>query len=107
MPTERHPAELTGAQRRGLRALAHDLDPVLIIGKDGIDDDVLSALHATLARHELVKVRVLESAPVDRHAAATSLAAGTMAHEVGTIGRIVILYRRHPTDPKVPLRSRS
>lgn len=73
------------------------------IGKDGIDAAVEEAVARALLDHELIKVRVLESSPLGRSEAAEQLASRVGAHVVGEIGRIVILYRRHPEKPKVPL----
>ena len=95
---------LTSKQRKQLRGLAHDLAHLVTVGKEGITPTVIAALVEALLQHELVKVRVLEAAPIDRKEAAPLLAEATGSHDVGTVGRIVILYRRHPKAPKVPLK---
>ena len=64
---------LTGKQRRHLRSLGHDLKPIVQIGKSGIDDGVVAAVDQALVDHELVKIKVGESADVDRHEAAAAL----------------------------------
>ncbi len=51
-------------------------------------------------------MKVLEGAPVDKKEAGEYLAEACGAHLVGTIGRIAILYRRHPKKPMIPLPSR-
>jgi RNA-binding protein len=94
-PPARRPArDLTGKQRSFLRGLAHHLDPVVQVGKEGLSAGVEAALAQALADHELVKVRVLESSPVDRSEAGAPLAQAAGAHVVGMVGRILILYRR-------------
>lgn len=100
----KRPAEITSRQRRQLRALAHHLEPVVQVGTRGITDELVGAVDAALEDHELVKVRVSENAPIDRKEVGPALAERTESHDVGCIGRIVILYRRHPTEPRVPLR---
>jgi RNA-binding protein YhbY len=55
---------------------------------------------------ELVKVKLLETAPVERSEAGPWLALHCGAHHIGTVGRIVILYRRHKKTPQVPLPQR-
>jgi RNA-binding protein YhbY len=50
-------------------------------------------------------VKVSEDAPVDRKEAGEKLAGPLDAHDIGFIGRIVILYRRHPETPVIPLES--
>jgi RNA-binding protein len=94
---------LTGKQRRHLRALAHDLDPIVQVGKGGLDDGLVAAVDRALADHELVKVRVGEGAGLDRHAAADSLAAKTRSEVAQVIGNIVLLYRADPDEPVIAL----
>ena len=101
----RKPSELTGSQRRQLRALAHYLCPVVQVGRKGVTDEVVDAITQALNDHELIKVRVHEGAPLSRDEVASLLAERAEAHDIGPIGRIVILYRRHPEHPQVPLQS--
>ena len=94
---------LTGKQRRFLRAEAHSLEPVVMVGKEGLSETVLSAVRDALQTHELIKVRVLESAPMERKDVAEALPGLVTAELAGLVGRVLILYKRHPKTPKVPL----
>lgn len=94
---------LSGKQRRFLRAEAHSLEPVVVLGKEGISDSVVSAISDALLAHELIKVRVLDNAPIERQVVAERLPSQVKADFVGLIGRIVILYKRHPNKPKIVL----
>ena len=94
---------LTGKQRHHLRGLAHAMKPVVQIGKGGIDDGLITALDQALTDHELVKVRVGDSASVDRHEAAEELAVATRSEVAQVLGNIVLLYRPHPEEPKIVL----
>lgn len=94
---------LTGKQRRHLRALGHDLKVVVQIGKGGIDDGLVAAIDRALHDHELVKVKVGESAGLDRQEAATSIADRTKSEVAQVLGNIVLLYRAHPDDPQIVL----
>lgn len=96
---------LTGKQRRFLRAEAHALLPVVSVGKEGITDSLIGAVNEALLSHELIKIRVLENAPVERQEVATSLPPQVKAELVGLIGRVLILYKRHPHKPKLLLPS--
>jgi RNA-binding protein len=96
---------LSGKQKRFLRAEAHALEPVVSLGKEGISENLVEAVNAALLTHELIKVRVLENAPLDRKEAAETLPGLVKAELAGLIGRILILYKRHPNKPKVPLPS--
>jgi len=57
---------LTGKQKRFLRAMGHHLEPVVLVGKDGLSEGLVSALDVALDTHELVKVKLGESAGADR-----------------------------------------
>jgi RNA-binding protein len=94
---------LTGKQRRHLRALAHDLRPVVQVGKGGIDDGLVAAVDQALADHELIKVKVGDAAGVDRHDAANDLATRTKSEVAQVLGHTVLLYRPHPDEPQIVL----
>jgi RNA-binding protein len=94
---------LTGKQRRHLRALAHPLKPLVQVGKGGIDDGLVAAVDQALTDHELIKVKVDESAGMDRHEAAESLAAKTKSQVAQVLGNTVLLYRAHPEEPTIKL----
>lgn len=94
---------MTGKDRRYLRALAHALSPVVIIGKRGLSDAIVRQVDQALSDHELIKARLAPDCPVDRAEAAEALSAGTRCEVVGAIGRVLILYRRHPEHPRIRL----
>lgn len=100
----KRPATLTAKQKKQLKSLAHHLDPLVRVGDKGITDGVLDAVDQALTDHELIKVKVLEDAPIDRKAAGAALAEPLDAHDIGVVGRVVILYRRHPEHPVIPLK---
>lgn len=103
---KRPKGELTSKQRKFLRGEAHHLEPLVRVGNGGLNAKVAEAASEALQTHELIKVKVLEGAPVDKKEAGAYLAERCGAHLVGTIGRIAILYRRHPKRPLVPLPGR-
>jgi RNA-binding protein len=97
------PDELTGKQRRHLRALGHHLDAVVQIGHEGVTDAVVAHAGEQLRRHELIKVRVLESSPLDRREASEELSARTGAALAQVLGRTFLLYKRDPEKPRIEL----
>ena len=102
MGAPRHEAPaLSGRQRRHLRALAHDLRPLIHVGGAGVDERVVGALDEALLAHELVKVRLHE--PEDKKAAARELARASGAALCGLLGHTVVLYRPHPERPRIEL----
>ncbi len=94
---------LTGKQRRHLRALGHDLKPLVHVGKGGLDEGLVAAVDQALADHELIKVKVGDAAKLDRHEAATELAKLTRSEVAQVLGYTVLLYRADPEDPQIEL----
>jgi RNA-binding protein len=94
-------SKLKGYQRRYLRGLANPLKALVQVGESGLSDAVIRALDDALEHHELVKVRLQQ--PPDKKAIAQELAERTAAELCGLIGHTVILYRRHPKNPKIEL----
>ena len=95
---------LTAKQRAHLRSLAHSLKPVLQIGKDGASESAIDAVRDAFNSRELLKVKVLDTAPEDAAATGTRIAAGIDgAALVQVIGRTVVLYRPDPDDPEIVL----
>jgi len=93
--------QLTGRQRKELRGLAHNLEPVVQVGQGGISDGVVRAIDAALLSHELIKVRLHQ--PDDKKALAQELANIAGAVLCGLVGHTVILYRPHPEEPRIRL----
>lgn len=94
---------LSGKAARYLRSLGHHLEPVVQVGKDGITDGVVEATREALLAHELVKVKLSAEAPVDRTLAGEELADRAGAALAQTLGRTLLLYKRHPHKPKIVL----
>lgn len=95
---------LTSKQRAHLRRLAHGLKPVVLVGAEGVTDAVLASATEAFNTRELVKVKLLESAPTDIRTAAHRIAAGIDGAEaVHTIGRTAVLYRADPDAPEIEL----
>lgn len=94
---------LTSKQAQYLRGLAHHLDPVVLLGKEGLTESVIAAVDTALLAHELVKVKLPQVEKAERHALAEALVKATSAGLAGEIGRMALLYRRHPNKPKIAL----
>lgn len=83
---------ITEKQKRFLRAKAHHLKPVVIVGNAGISEGVLNEIEAALTHHELIKVRI-NAERDDRKTMANAICKQTSADLVQVIGHIAILYR--------------
>jgi len=95
--------DLTGKQRRYLRAQGHSLKPLVWIGKQGIAGNLADQLDGCLTTHELVKVKLLENCPLSVADCAESLAATVQAAVAQTLGRTILLYRPRRDHPVLQL----
>ena len=95
--------KLSSKQRRHLSGLGHALQPIVIVGKEGVTEGVVAALEQALLDHELVKVRVGNSASEDREQVADELAKRTQADLASVVGKTMLLYKAHPEKPKIKL----
>ena len=86
--------ELTSKQRAQLRALANGIDPIVIVGKDGLGDNLIAQLNDALEARELVKGRVLETSPLTAREACEQLSKLTRSEPVQVIGSKFVLYRQ-------------
>ncbi|MBO7393721.1 MAG: YhbY family RNA-binding protein, partial [Abditibacteriota bacterium] len=89
---------LTSKQRAQLRSLANGIDTVLIIGKDGVGENLVKQANDALEARELIKGRVLDNSLMTAREAADALAPLTRSEVVQVIGTKFILYR--PTHRK-------
>ncbi len=90
--------ETTQAKRRRLKALAHALKPVVMVGNAGVSPAVLAELDRALERHELVKLRLAQGDRSERQAMAETVCAQSGAELISQIGRVVVVYRENPDD---------
>ncbi len=96
---------LTRARRRELIAAGHSLTPVVIVGKSGITDALVEAASQALDDHELIKIRILRTAPEERAETAAVLAQRTGAALLKVTGRTALLYRPAPPRDEKPDRA--
>jgi RNA-binding protein len=95
---------LTSKQRAHLRSLANHLKPILHVGHDGVTDAVIESVSEAFNSRELLKLRVLDTAPEAPRTTADQIAARMSGVEIPqTIGRTVVLYRPDPDDPEIRL----
>lgn len=90
--------QLTPAERKEHRAEAHHLDPVVMIGGDGLTAAVKKETDAALNAHGLIKVRVFSDDRAVREAMFQTLAEELNAAPIQHIGKLLILWR--PKPPK-------
>jgi putative YhbY family RNA-binding protein len=90
--------ELSPAERKARRADAHHLEPVVMIGNDGLTPAVVKEVDAALGAHGLIKVRVFSDDRAVREAVLAELTMRLGAAPVQHIGKLLVLWR--PVPPK-------
>ena len=92
--------QLTPAERREHRANAHHLDPVVLIGGDGLTAAVQKEIDAALKAHGLIKVRVFNDDRAAREEMYQQLADALNAAPIQHIGKLLVLWRPIPAKEK-------
>lgn len=91
---------LSPKRRSELRAEAHKLSPVVIIGDKGLTDEVLGEIDRSLKAHELIKVRAATDERDARAAWIEAICERLQAHPVQQIGKVFVVYRENPKEEK-------
>lgn len=92
--------QLTPAQRKAHRADAHHLDPIVMIGSDGLTDAVKKEADAALKAHGLIKIRVFSDDRLARDAMLGELADALDAAPIQHIGKLLVLWRPKPAKTR-------
>ena len=93
---------LTTPQKKYLRGLTHNLQPVVMVADKGLSENVLAEIEQALEHHELIKVK-LRGDREQRTEWIDKLVKSTKAEVVHSIGQVACFYRRHPEKPKIAL----
>jgi len=93
---------LTTSQKKYLRGLTHDLQPVVMVADKGLSENVLAEIEQALEHHELIKIK-LRGDRDQRKEWIEKLVETGGAELVHSIGQVACLYRRHPEKPKIAL----
>src|SRR5213596_3625200 len=91
-------AQLSPQRRSELRAEAHKLNPIVIIGDKGLTDEVIAEIDRSLKAHELVKVRASAGEREVRDIWLDTICARLAAHPVQQIGKVFVVYRENPPE---------
>lgn len=94
---------LTGKQRRFLRGLGNQLQPIVWVGVKGVNEGVVTAITSAFENADLLKIKLQEGFDGDRHEVAEQLARATKSELVQVLGKTILLYRRHGEKPKLEL----
>lgn len=87
---------LTPKMRQALKARAHALNPVVLLGQAGLSPSVLKEIDRALCAHELIKVRIPSDDAQERKAIYSAVANQLGAARIQSIGKVVVLFRPAP-----------
>ncbi len=91
--------KLSSNQRKHLEAIANHLEPLVRIGKNGLEAKIVSSINEAFSSNELIKIKILDSAPVDAEEVAAAVVKPTGAILVRIIGRVIVLFKAFTDKP--------
>ena len=95
--------ELSSKQRAYLRGLANTMEPIIHVGKDGVNENMVKQASDALEARGLIKGTVLQNSPMTARDAIAALCEGTNAEPVQCIGRRFVMYRPSKDNPRIVL----
>ena len=87
---------MNSARKKQLKAQAHTLKPVIIVGQSGLTESVLKEIEITLDTHELIKIKIRAEKEL-RNQISDKIIADTHSELIQTIGQIIVIYRKNIT----------
>ena len=89
--------ELTREQIKRLRAEGHrkQLKPVVIVGQNGLGENLHAEIESALKRHELIKLRLPGLPKDDKRELGRRICAHHGAGLVQAIGNVIVIFRRN------------
>lgn len=94
---------ITGKQRSYLKSLANTMNPLLQVGKNGINENVINQLNELLEAKELIKITVLKNSPVEVEEIVEEILEGTNSEFVQAIGNKLVIYKESEENKKIYL----
>lgn len=94
---------LNKAQKQYLKGLANTLKPLVQIGKNGLNDNIIMSVDEILTAHEIVKITVLNTCETSSNELALDIAGATGAEIVSQLGHKIVLYRKNPKKTSIEL----
>lgn len=94
---------LSQNQKKFLRGLAHGLNPIIIIGSQGVTDNLMAELERALTHHELLKVKMAAGEREERQAVIDYVVKQTKSQLVQSVGKMFVIYRARPKDSQLTL----
>lgn len=93
---------LSNADIKYLKGIGHQLNPIVIVGNNGVTPNIIEEIARALFDHELIKVKIPAGTKEEREAVVNELAEATEAVAVTSIGRVCLLFQQNPeANPKL------
>lgn len=93
--------ELKETQKKRLRTLAHDLNPVVLVGQHGLKASILEEINIALDHHQLIKVKLSVGDRDSRDEMIGEIVATSQALLIQRVGNVAVLYRRNKDRPDI------
>ena len=93
---------LTNSQIKYLRGIAHGINPVIIIGGNGVTESLMEELESSLEHHELLKIKMASAERDDRKEMINYVLEKTNAELVQSIGKTFVIFRAND-ETELPL----
>ena len=98
---------LTSKQRAFLKKKAHELNPLVRIGKDGVTESLIQSILEAIDSRELLKVKILQNCEKEKEEVLEEFSKCSEFEVVGIIGRTIILFRENRDKPTISLELKS
>jgi len=85
---------LSNTQKKFLKGLAHKLNPVVLLGQNGLTEGVLAEIENAISHHELIKVKIATDDRETKQLIIDAIVRETESLVLAKIGHIVVLYRQ-------------
>lgn len=92
---------ITAKQRANLKSMANTLDPILIIGKNGIEENTIKQIKDSLEKRELIKIKILNSAGISDEDVLNRILIETRAEFVQFMGNKLTIYKKSKKKQKI------
>lgn len=94
---------LTGKQRSYLKSLAHKMDPIIQVGKNGVTENFINQIDQLLETRELIKIKNLENSMITNRNVFDSISEILKIEFVQSIGSKLVIYRESEENKKIKL----
>ena len=94
---------LTGKQKKYLKQKSHSLKPLILLGKHGLTSNLLKQIKEVVLDHELLKIKILDTSPVNKKDAAVQICNECDSEIIQSIGKTLVIYRANSENPSYEL----